>query len=178
MSALASPFASLAALIDAPVPSAYDLDAPTGTLDGFEITATDPAKFYALLQLVHQPAGAVTADGEWSAWFRGLQAYGAHGLEPVGGGFAASEVIADIARRFCPLFDLSGVQQTTYPLRQIAYHDPTFPHDAFLELNKAHLWELSVWEGRRLCFEPPADLAEFDWQVRTDDPGVAGRNGR
>lgn len=170
---LAAPLATFAGLVDAPVPTDLDLVTLTGTSAAFEVTATDPKKTYALLQLVSLAAAPTTLDGEWDAWFRGLAAIGAHGLTMVGGGYTASDVIADIARRFCPLFDLSAIQQTTYPLRQIAYHEPTYPHDAFLELNKAHLWELSVWEGRRFHFEPPLPLDEdFDWQVRTDDPGV------
>lgn len=86
-------------------------------------------------------------------------------------GVLASDVMRDIAARFCPLLDTSGVQDTDYVIQQCAFRDRAFPYDAWLELNKFHLWHLAVWEGKRLTFEP-YDLTDYDWEIRTDDPGT------
>jgi hypothetical protein len=83
------------------------------------------------------PAGA---DGaryaiDWSK----LALYGSHGLtlrqgdtaEPLG--VYASDVIKNIAARWCPLLDTSGVQDTSYVIQHLAFRDRTYPYDAFLE---------------------------------------------
>lgn len=168
---VAANFSILIIISSDDVVSALDYSSDlTGTSSAVTVTATD-AKNYALLQMQYN--GADTAsDGEWRAYFKNLYVRGTHGLTMVGDGYVASDVITDIATRFCPLLDTSGIQATTYPITHIAYTEATYPYDAFLELNKAHLWELSVWEGRKLYFEQPKTLDEYDWQVRTDDPGV------
>lgn len=134
------------------------------------LTATGN-RYYAGFQASYVGAD-IAADGDWKAWFANPTAIGTHGLTVANRGITASSVITNIANRFCPLLDTSGVQETTYPISHVAYVEPTYPHDAFLELNRAHLWELDVWEDRVLYFQPPAGLDDYDWQVRTDDPGV------
>jgi hypothetical protein len=108
---------------------------------------------------------------------KNLAVYGDQGLdlrsvaddEP--DGVFGSDAITDIASRFCPLLDPSGVQGTSYPISHLAFTGLTDPYDAFTQINDLHSWELGVWEGRRLTFGP-ANLGRYDWQVRTDDPGV------
>jgi hypothetical protein len=108
--------------------------------------------------------------------YKKLAVYGNHGLTARGiagepDGFYASDMIANICSRFCPRLSTSGVQQTSWPVPQAAWVDRTDPYDAWLELNKYHLWELAVWEGRTLNYYP-SDLTDYDWEVRTTDPGV------
>lgn len=125
----------------------------------------------AYVQLVY--VGADTAsDGEWDAWFSSPYVVGAHGLSLSGDGLTASQIIRDSAQRFAPQLDVSGVDDTTYPIHHCAPIDPLYPFDLWLQVNAAHLWELGVWEDRRLVYTAPASLDDFDWQVRTDDPGV------
>jgi hypothetical protein len=132
---------------------------------------------YVFLQHVYNgtPAGA---DGaryaiDWSK----LALYGAHGLtlrqgdpdEPLG--VTASDVMKNIAARWCPLLDTSGVRDTSYVIQNLAYRDRTYPYDAFLDLNKYHLRHLGVWDNRTLHFRP-YDMSDYDWEIRTDDPGT------
>jgi len=132
---------------------------------------------YAVLQLFYNgtPGGA---DGTHYGvtWFK-LAVYGNHGCSLNTGettepwGVLASEVIKDIAGRWCPKLNTTGVQDTTYVIQHLAFKDQTDPYDAFLEINKYHLWNLAVWENRTLTYEP-FDLTDYDWEVRTDDPGT------
>jgi hypothetical protein len=143
-------------------------------------TPTTPLRYLMLvLGCAVAPAGADGAPYgiDWSK----LAVYGNHGLtlrdgepgEPAG--VYASDVIKDIASRYSPLLDTSGVQDTTYVIQHLVWKDRTAPYDAFLQLNKYHLWNLGVWEdqgkGPRLVFEP-IDLTDWDWEVRLDDQGV------
>ncbi|MBA2712772.1 MAG: hypothetical protein H0U55_04345, partial [Rubrobacteraceae bacterium] len=142
----------------------------TGGTSTFTVTATGTRK-YAILAMNY--VGVGTADTDSSAWFRNLYVVGTHGLTlSSDGGLTVSQIIKDSAARFCPRLDTTNVQDTTYAQRHVAYLEPIYPHDAWLDLNRAHLWELSVWENRKLYYEPPATLDDYDWQVRTDDPGV------
>lgn len=132
---------------------------------------------YGLLQLLYNstPAGS---DGivQGIAWSK-LAAYGNHGLTLYTGepgepdGVYASDVLRDIVTRFCPLLDTIDVEDTDYVIQHVAFKDRTYPYDAFLELNKYHLWHLGVWDHGRLAFRP-YDLSEYDWEIRTDNPGT------
>jgi hypothetical protein len=135
------------------------------------------AQRYAFLMAYYNgtPAGA---DGaHWGVLWYNLAVYGTANIAVHVGdpnqppGFYASDVIKDIAGRWCPQLDTSGVQGTTYVVQHIAFRDRTFPYDAFLELNKYHLYRLAVWENKRLEFGP-YDLTDYNWEIRTDDPGT------
>jgi hypothetical protein len=69
------------------------------------------------------------------------------------------------------MLDTSGVQDNPYVVQHCAYRDRTLPYDAFLELNKYALWHLGVWDNKQLVFKP-YDLTDYDWEIRTDDPGT------
>jgi hypothetical protein len=139
----------------------------------------EPATAYRygrlLLFLSTTPAGA---DGARYAvdWYK-LAVYGNHGLtlhtgepsEPAG--VYGSDVIRDIVGRFCPELDASGVEDSDYVIQHLSFRDRVFPYDAFLEINKYHLRHLGVWENRRLDWRP-YDLSDYDWEIRTDDPGT------
>lgn len=109
-------------------------------------------------------------------WFF-LTVYGTHGLPLVRGepnqpaAVYGSDVMRYLVQRYCPALDPSGISGTTYPIAHLAFKDPTAPYDAFLEINKYHLWNLAVWENKTLHFGP-YDLTDHDWQVRTYDQGV------
>ena len=141
------------------------------------LTATT-ARTAAFLRFLFGSNSGAGADGaQFRLLWTALGAYGSHGLTKRDGdptrppGFYASDVIRDIAQRWCPMLDPSGVQDTTYVIQQLAYKDRTYPFDAFLDINKYHLWNLAVWENKRLCFQP-YDLTDYDWEIRTDDPGT------
>lgn len=132
---------------------------------------------YANLQLAYTftPAG-VDGGAIGIAWYN-LAVFGTHnltiypGTDYPPGGPHTGDVVRDICRRWCPMLDPSGVQDTSYVIQQLAFKDPTYPYDAFLEVNKYHLWHLGVWEGKRLDFRP-YDFSDYQWAVRTDDPNV------
>jgi hypothetical protein len=118
------------------------------------------------------PAGADGAD--FSMFLQNVAVYGDHGLPTYGAdprGVLASDVMRDIASRFCPQLSTAGVQNTEWPIPHLVFKDPTDPYDAFLELNKFHLWELGVWENKTLTFAP-ADRTDYDWEIRLSDFGV------
>lgn len=139
-------------------------------------TPTTPGQ-YAFLELVYNSAPG-GADGAHFgiAWYN-LAVYGAHGLPTYSDGTGqppgvlASDVIRDVASRFCPLLDTSGVKDTTFPIAHLVFKDLTDPYDAFLQVNKYHLWNLGVWENRRLVYET-YDLSDYDWQIRAGEDGA------
>jgi hypothetical protein len=116
------------------------------------------------------------ADGaQFATTLRDLAVYGNHNLPLIGDtnpkGVAASDVIKYIAATYAPLLNTSGVQATTYPIPHLVWRDLTAPWDAMLDCNAFHLWDLAVWEDRRLSFAP-FDLTDWDWEIRTDEPGT------
>jgi hypothetical protein len=147
------------------------------TMDSTSRVATAAAAQRYVLTQVYSNGSAVTPAAGAGRWFTKLAAYGNHGLtthtwdatEP--DGLYASDMLRDVAARWCPQFNTSGVQDTTYVVPHAAFKTPTFPFDAFLEFNKYHLWKLAIWENKTLQFAP-YDLTDYDWEIRTDDPGV------
>ena len=142
------------------------------------LTATTTARTAAFVRFLFGANAAAGSDGaQFRVIWTALAGYGNHGLTKRDGeagrppGFYASDVIRNIAQRWCPTLDTSGIQATDYVIQQLAFKDRTFPYDAFLEINKYHLWNLAVWENKRLCFEP-YDLTDYKWEIRTDDPGT------
>lgn len=140
-----------------------------GTSAAWSLTAT-ATRTFAFLQMLFY--ATYTGDGDWNVWWKNPYVLGAHGLAFNGGGLTASDMIRNSAQRFCPKLDVSGIEDTTYPIRHAAPIDPVYPFDFWLQLNTAHLWELEVFEDRKLLYHAPLPLDEYDWQVRTDDPGV------
>jgi hypothetical protein len=144
--------------------------------DTLRTAAMATAKRYVMHQLTSNGTAATPAAGS-SIQFSKLAAYGNHGLTLRTGdpaepdGIWLSDIIKNIAQRFCPLLDTSGVQDNAYVVQHCAYRDRTFPYDAFLDLNKYALWHLGVWDNRQLVYRP-YDLTDYDWEIRTDDPGT------
>jgi hypothetical protein len=139
-------------------------------------TPTAQYRYAALQHYFNATAGG--ADGNRYAinWYK-LAVYGSHGLTLHTGepgepdGVFASDVMRDIAARWCPELDTSGIEDTDYVIQHLTFKDLTDPYDAFLQLNKYHLWQLAVWENKTLTFKP-YDLTDYTWEIRTDDPGT------
>ena len=140
-------------------------------------TATTPYRYAALI--ARYGATGVSAEGtRWGIDWSKLAVYGAHGLplhtgdpgEPAG--VYASDVIRDIARRYCPRLDPSGVVDSSYVIQHLAFKDRVTPFDALQQVNKYHLFNLAVWEDRTLHWSP-FDLTDYTWQVRTDQVGTS-----
>jgi hypothetical protein len=143
----------------------------TGTL------ATTGTKRFVFVELFYNAGAGGAAGVVYAIYWTCLAVYGNHGLTKQGAGSATtapalylSDILINIFNRFAPQIDTSGVQQNTTLIEQCVYRDQ-FPHDAALDLNKYTLYELGVWENKRLQFEP-ADLTDYDWEVRLSDPGV------
>lgn len=139
-------------------------------------TATNATR-WAYLELFFATTPGLSAGNRYAIdWYKlaawGDTAVGHYAGEPgEPSGVVASDVIKDIARKWCPLLDVSGVQSTDYVIQHCVFRERTFPYDAWLEINKYHLWHLGVWENRRLDFRP-YDLTDYDWEIRTDDEGT------
>lgn len=129
---------------------------------------------YAAVRLNNSVANTGTTGREFGLFWKSLAVYGGHGLPrrgPDPGGLYASDVITNIAQRFCPKLNTAGVEATDLVIPHIVFKDRTTPFDAFLLLNGPHGYELAVWENKTLYFRP-YDLSDYDWQVRMDQPGV------
>jgi hypothetical protein len=126
--------------------------------------------------VVHRDARRLDGQHFGVAWYN-LAVYGNHGLILRPGetgqppGVYGSDVIRNIVTRFCPKLNTSGVSDQTYVIQHLAFKDPTTPFDALQQINKYHLFNLAVWEDKTLYWTP-FDLTDYDWQVRTTDPGV------
>jgi hypothetical protein len=155
--------------------SPVDLYSPNldGTIRAISLTT---ARRYAFAQVYSNGTAATPASGAGLSYSK-LAVYGSHGVTLHAGdtsepnGLYLSDILKNIAQRWCPLLDTSGVQDNQYVVQHCAFRDPTFPYDAFLELNKYALWHLGVWDNRTLTFKP-YDLTDYDWEIRTDDPGI------
>jgi hypothetical protein len=150
--------------------------AAAATLDGTLRSVTTTAQRYVNHQTASAGVAATPAAGA-NVSFSKFAVYGNHGLTTRTGdtsepdGLYLSDILKNVANRWCPFLDTSGVQDNPYVVQHCAFRDPTFPYDAFLELNKYALWHLGVWDNRQLVYKP-YDLTDYDWEIRTDDPGV------
>lgn len=118
------------------------------------------------------PAGA--ESNTYYARLAKLAIYGEHGLARQGedpGGFFVSDMMVDMAARWAPKLDTSGIQATTFPVPHASFLNETLPYDAWQTLNSYHRWEIAVYEKRRLDYYP-IDLGDWDWDVRLSDPGT------
>lgn len=142
------------------------------------LAASTNDRRFAQVDLSWNTTAAGLEGRRYELFWTCLAVYGTHGLTKRGTnsateaqGFYVSDVIANIASRFCPRLSTAGVKATTYVHPQIAFHDRTDPYDAWLLLNAVHLWDLAVWENKTLHYGP-VDLTDWDWEIRTDDPGL------
>jgi hypothetical protein len=163
--------------------SATDSRAATGA-DNYTPTLDDAlrtivfttARRYVLLQVYSNGTAATPAAGA-TVRFTKLAAYGNHGLPGHTGdpsepdSVYLTDALAYIAQQYCPMLNTSGIVANPYVVQHLAFNDRTWPYDAFLELNKYALWHLGVWEGKTLTYKP-YDLSDYDWEIRTDDPGT------
>lgn len=145
---------------------------------GFSWTPTADYRYMALQLSYNATPISVPKDTRYAIdWFK-LAVYGNHGLQTYGGqpgqpsGVYVSDVIRNIAQRWCPELNTDGVLTNSLVLHHCAFRDRTFPYDAFTLLNGYTLWHLGVWDNRTLHYRP-YDFTDYQWQVRTDDPGVA-----
>lgn len=148
----------------------------TITLDNTlrSIAVTPNARYIYVQVLVN--GGAVTPSGAWQQRLA-IAVYGDHGLalrdsltagDPQG--VYASDVIRHAFGKYAPLLNTRGVQDTTYPIQHLTALDST-AYDTALAVNGAHLWGLECWDDRTVNYGP-TDLTDYDWQIRTDQPGV------
>ena len=168
----------------APTVYATDSDNTGGAADSYGLTFDSTLRTQSLttarryLAFRHHSNGTATtpASGSMRRVYQ-IGVYGSHGLttrttsSTTPDGLYASDVISNIVSRWCPKLNAGGVLGTTYVIPHLVFRDRTTPYDAFLEINKYHLWELAVWEDKTLHFYP-SDMSDYDWEVRTDDPGT------
>jgi hypothetical protein len=146
-----------------------NLHGATATAANGYFTASTPRR-YGGLQFQRGDTTASTGTERVLNW-RNIAVYGNHGVtqrSSAPAGFNASDVMRNIAARFCPKLNTGGIQNTTFEVPHIVFRDLTYPYDAFLELNKYHLWDFGVWENKTLFYKP-VDLSDYDWEIRLDD---------
>jgi hypothetical protein len=153
--------------------STADLLTGTNSTDVDTFTPSTPARFGRAF--AYRSGTANTA--EKSMTLRKLTVVGDHGIptvtHPEGTpAVTASEAIKYLASKYAPKWDVSGVQDTSYPIPHATWNEPITASDAIKQLNSYHLWKLGVWEDRRLEFAP-YDLAVADWQVANGIDGVS-----
>lgn len=141
------------------------------------LVATIPNGRYAFLQLLWDSTPAGLAGQHLDVYWSKLAVYGRHGLAVHDGqpgepsGVFASDVIKNIANRWCPKLGTGGVTDSSYVIQHLTFKDPITPFDALQQVNKYHLFQLAVWEDKTLHWHP-FDLTDYDWQVRTDSVGT------
>jgi hypothetical protein len=141
------------------------------------LVAMTTGRRFAMVKLSNLAAGggaSVKYPINWTC----LAVYGTHGITKRGTnnattaqGFYASDVMRYVIERYCPKLNTDGIQDTSFILPQIAWPELIEPYDACLSLNAPHLLDLAVWEDKTVHYGP-VDLNDYDWQVRTEDPGV------
>lgn len=134
------------------------------------------ARRFAFLQLYFTTPGG-TDGARFAIDWKNLAVYGNSGIPKVTGeagqppGVTPSDVMRYLVTKYCPMLDPSGIQDSSYPIQHLAFKEPTRPYDAFLELNKYVLWNLGVFEDRKVVFAP-YNLDDYTWEIRTDEPGT------
>lgn len=136
------------------------------------LEAEELEPLYAALSTAYTGA---EGDMEITLAFLSPRVYGDHDLTPVGEspeeGFELTDIVNHILATHYPKVKLAG-QNYTFPVQQATWHDNrAYGYDAIRQLNDFVLGETNMWEDRTLYHEP-ADLTRYDWQIRTDDPGV------
>ena len=137
------------------------------------LSGNETARTFARLLFAYNAAGGASGK-QYNLYWRQLAVLGTHGLERHGegpGGLYVSDMVKNIASRWAPKLDTSLVQQTTFPVPHASFTSDTYPYDACQSLNAYHRWELGVYEKRRLEYRP-IDLSDWDWEIRTTDPGT------
>lgn len=141
------------------------------TMSGAMSAATGGSRYGFISFFYTATPGGANAF-QYSVHATNLAVYGLHGLNLYGTaepfGVRASDVIKNVARRFCPKLNTTGVQDTNFPIPHLAFRDLTAPYDAFLEVNKYHLWDFAVWDKKTLYYQM-IDTSDYDWEIRLDD---------
>ena len=128
------------------------------------------AKF-ASSRVAEATGTALTALHNWAY----PKVIGNHGLTLAGSwpevGFKLTDIMEWIVATYYPKLTWAGTENP-FVVTQAAFQDARGDGYTILrQLAELAAWDLAVWEDRKLYFEP-ADLTSYDWQVRTDDPGV------
>lgn len=106
--------------------------------------------------------------------YRNVVVMGRHELKQRGEwptrGFYASDVIADIVRRFAPKLNFTtgeggSIQETNYIIPQLAFLEPIKPADAILATNAYHQWSWGVEDDKRFFYRP-ASTYRKRWRIR------------
>lgn len=113
---------------------------------------------------------ATTANGAFDLFWRVLKVYGGHGLTLRGtepdAGFYASDIVADVIARCCPLAQSTDIDDTSYIVPQAAFLEPTTAEDVVSRMNAFHQWRWGWW-GRSFFFKSRA--SDIVWEARLSD---------
>ncbi len=151
-----------------------DHDATTNSSEYETLTAEEDKYKYVLLEDSY-PSGASGTFTSYHTW-EYPKVIGNQGLELGGAwpevGFKLTDIVQSMLATYYPKIEWAG-EENSFIVEQATWHDsPANGFEIMQSLNNLVLWETSVWEDRKLHFHP-ADLTRYDWQIRTDDPGVS-----
>jgi hypothetical protein len=151
-----------------------DHHAATNSSEYETLEATEAGRKYAKLASARSADATGTALADLHNWAY-PKVIGNHWLTLAGSwpevGFRLTDIMEWLVANFYPKITWAG-QENPFVVTQAAYQDsPGYGYDILQQLGELALWELGVWEERKLYFEP-ADLTTYDWQIRTTDPGV------
>lgn len=82
-----------------------------------------------------------------------------------------TDIMRYIVETYYPKLQWAG-EENTFPISHASWHNQSkYGYDILAELNQFALWELEVFEDRKLYFHG-ADLTNYNWQISTEEKGV------
>lgn len=109
--------------------------------------------------------------------FANIRVIGTHGLTRFGespnDGFLASDVIANVIERACPLLNFTtgmegSIEETDFPIPHLAFRDPTDAATVVDNANAFNQFEYGVFEDREFFYRE-TDPERLCWEARLDE---------
>jgi hypothetical protein len=100
----------------------------------------------------------LSTDGLQVGWrWRKLAVYGTSltkrgGTDPQG--LFASDIINHAVTTFAPLLEIGEITTTSFVIPHASYTEPTSAADIIKDVNRVHLYDWAVWEGKRFYYHP------------------------
>lgn len=133
----------------------------TGSID---LDATESNERFVAVYLRYPSAYGTDDSVERSVAWSNIVVKGDHGLTNI----YASEVIKHVVGKYAPYItaDSKSIVDTTFDIGHLVF-DGSNVADVIERCNAYHLWEIAVWENRRLHFAPPSDRTDYDFLLST-----------
>lgn len=134
------------------------------------LTATAATRDWAAVLLYHAASYSTDTEREHAIDWTGLYVYGNHGLARRGAepdaGFYASDIIADVIARCCPMAQSTDIDATSYIIPHVVFTEPTTAEDVVSRVNAFHQWRWGWW-GKSFWFKGRA--SDVVWEACLSD---------